>query len=495
MKFYISIMTPNDPSPTDASEVDLDPIPLPEPWRVKVVEPIRLLPRAERLRLLQEGGFSLFRIPSEAVFIDLFTDSGTSAMSDSQWAGLMMGDEAYAGARNFFHLAESIRDVFGFEHFLPVHQGRVAENMLFQTLLTEPGMIVPNNSHFDTTRANIEANGGLALDLVIAEARDPAADHPFKGNIDLGRLRHLFETTPRTKIPLAMITLTNNSGGGQPVALANIRAMSRLCREFGIPFYIDACRFAENAWFIQQREPGQRERSVAAIVREVFGLADGCTMSAKKDGLANIGGFLASRDAELIAALTQRLIVIEGFPTYGGLAGRDLEAVARGLREVLDESYLAFRIGQVASFGARLTALGIPIIRPTGGHAVYVDARALLPHIPPLSFPAQALSVALYREGGVRGVEIGSVMFGATDPATGEPIPAPLELVRLAVPRRVFTNSHLEYVAQVLARIAARRHELKGFRMTFAPKVLRHFTCRFAEIEEPVGELVGAEAG
>ncbi|HEY0784087.1 MAG TPA: tryptophanase, partial [Thermoanaerobaculia bacterium] len=326
--------------------VELSPIPLPEPWRVKVVEPIRLLPRAERMRLLAEGGLSLFRIPSEAVFIDLFTDSGTSAMSDAQWAGLMVGDEAYAGSRNFFHLAESIRDVFGFEHFLPVHQGRVAENLLFGTLLREPGMIVPNNSHFDTTRANVEAHGGVALDLAIAESRDPSADHPFKGNIDLIRLRRLFETTPRGRIPVAMLTLTNNSGGGQPVALANVRGMSQLCREFGVPFYLDACRFAENAWFIQQREPGEGQRSVAEIVRELFGLADGCTMSAKKDGLANIGGFLASRDAALIATLTERLIVIEGFPTYGGLAGRDLEAVARGLREVLDEGYLAFRIGQ-----------------------------------------------------------------------------------------------------------------------------------------------------
>jgi tyrosine phenol-lyase len=464
--------------------------PLPEPWRVKVVEPIHLLERAERERLLVEGGFSLFKIPSEAVFIDMFTDSGTSAMSDSQWAGLMVGDEAYAGSRNFFHLQETVRDVFGFPHFLPVHQGRVAENLLFSTLLTRPGMIVPNNSHFDTTRANIELNGGVALDLVIAEGRDPAADHPFKGNLDLARLRCLFEETPRESIPLAMLTLTNNSGGGQPVSLANVRAMSELCHEFGVPFYIDACRFAENAWFIKQRERGQGQRSVAEIVREVFSYADGCTMSAKKDGLANIGGLIASRDPRLMETLTQRLIVIEGFPTYGGLAGRDLEAVARGLREVLDENYLRFRVGQVEAFGARLTELGIPIMRPTGGHAVYVDAKRLLPDIPPLHFPAQALSVALYREGGVRGVEIGSVMFGSTDPETGAALPAPMELVRLAVPRRVFTNSHLEYVADVLRRIREKRDELKGLRMTYAPKVLRHFTARFEEIEAPVEELV-----
>jgi len=467
--------------------------PLPEPWRVKVVEKIHLLPREERERLLVEGGFSLFRIPSEAVFIDMFTDSGTSAMSDWQWAGVMQGDEAYAGARNFFHLQESIEDVFGFPHFLPVHQGRVAENLLFSALLTRPGMIVPNNCHFDTTRANVEANGGVAVDLVIPEGRDPEADHPFKGNMDISRLRRLFEEK-REDIPVCMLTLTNNSGGGQPVSLANVKAVSGLCRSFGIPFYIDACRFAENAWFIKQREMGQGHRTVAAIAREVFSYADGCTMSAKKDGLANIGGFLASRDEELLERLKLRLIVIEGFPTYGGLAGRDLEAVARGLREVLDENYLRFRIGQVEGFGDMLTASGIPIMRPTGGHAVYVDARRLVPHIPPLQFPAQALSVALYREGGVRGVEIGSVMFGSEDPATGAVIPAPMELVRLAVPRRVFTNSHLEYVAGVLEDIAARRETLKGLRMTHAPKVLRHFTARFAEIEAEVEELVAVVA-
>jgi tryptophanase len=460
-------------------------VPLPEPWRVKVVEPIRLLPRAERERLLLAGGFSLFSIPSAAVFIDLFTDSGTAAMSDWQWAGMMMGDEAYAGSRNFYHLAETIAEVFGFEHFLPVHQGRAAENLLFSSLLTRPGMIVPNNAHFDTTRANIQAHGGVALDLPIPEARQTAADHPFKGNVDLARLRRLLAETPRGDVPVALLTLTNNSGGGQPVALANIRAMSELCREHGVPFYLDACRFAENAWFIQQREPGQRRRSVAQIAREMFSLADGCLMSAKKDGLANIGGFLASRDATLIEGLKQRLIVIEGFPTYGGLAGRDLEAMARGLREVLDESYLRFRIGQVQSFGARLTALGIPIVQPAGGHAVYVDARRLLPGIPPLRFPGQALSVALYREGGVRGVEIGSVMFGTRDPRTGEAQPAPLELVRLAVPRRVYTASHLEYVAGVLAQIRERRGEIKGLRMTNDPRVLRHFSARFEEIEEP----------
>ena len=459
---------------------------LPEPWRVKVVEKIQLLPREERERLLAEGGFNLFKIPSEAVFIDLFTDSGTSAMSDWQWAGMMQGDEAYAGARNFFHLQEAIRDVFGFPAFLPFHQGRVAENLLFSTVLTRPGMVIPNNCHFDTTRANIEVNGGIALDLVIPEGRDSQANHPFKGNMDLLRLRRLL-VEERGNVPLCMLTLTNNSGGGQPVSLANVKAVSELCREFGVPFYVDACRFAENAWFIKQREKGQSHKSVAEIAREIFNHADGCTMSAKKDGLANIGGFLASRDEELLETLKQRLIVIEGFPTYGGLAGRDLEAVARGLREVLDESYLRFRVGQVESFGALLTASGIPIMQPTGGHAVYIDAKKLLPHIPPLELPAQALSVALYREGGIRGVEIGSVMFGSEHPETGEPIPAPMELIRLAVPRRVFTNSHLEYVAGVLEDIRDQRHTLRGLRMVYAPKVLRHFTARFEEIA-PVEE-------
>lgn len=457
--------------------------PLPEPWRIKVVEKIELLSREERERLLEEGGYSLFQIPSEAVFVDMFTDSGTSAMSDSQWAGMMQGDEAYAGCRNFYNLEKTIQDVFGFPHFLPVHQGRVAENLLFSTILTQPGMIIPNNCHFDTTRANIEVNGGVALDLVIAEGRNPQFNHPFKGNMDVARLRRLFQEKSQD-IPVCMLTMTNNSGGGQPVSLANVKAVSELCREFEIPFYIDACRFAENAWFIKTREAGQSDRSVAEIVREVFSYADGCTMSAKKDGLANIGGFLATRDEELLAVLKQRLIVIEGFPTYGGLAGRDLEAVSRGLREVLDENYLRFRVGQVEHFGSLLTQAGIPIMRPTGGHAVYIDAKQLLPHIPQAHFPAQALSVALYREGGVRGVEIGSVMFGKEHPETGELIPAPMELVRLAIPRRVFTNSHLEYVAGVLSDIREMRHDLRGLRMTFAPKVLRHFSCRFEEIGE-----------
>jgi tryptophanase len=448
---------------------------------VKVVEPISLRDRPHRERCLRDAQFNLFGLASEDVFIDLFTDSGTSAMSDSQWAGLMMGDEAYAGARNFYNFRSTVQAIFGFPFVLPVHQGRVSENLLFGSLI-KPGDIVPNNSHFDTTRANIEANGGTALDLLIQDGYHPAADLPFKGNIDLERVHHLFQTTPRERIPLALLTLTNNSGGGQPVSLANVRAMADLCQDFGIPFYIDACRFAENAWFIKQREPGQEDRSVADIVRDIFSVADGCLMSAKKDGLSNIGGFLASRDPELMGRVEQRMIIIEGFPTYGGLAGRDLEAVARGLREVLNEDYLRFRVEQVAQFGSWLTEAGVPILQPVGGHAVYVDAKQFLPHIPPAQFPAQALAVALYREGGIRSVEIGTVMFGRDTPDGGEPICAQMELVRLAVPRRVYTASHLRYVADVLGEIAADRSRLRGLKFTYKAPVLRHFTARFEEL-------------
>ena len=457
------------------------PFHLPEPWRVKVVEPIRLPAPEVREERLAAAGYNLFDVPSEAIFIDLLTDSGTSAMSDNQWSGVMLGDESYAGARSYYRFEEAVHEVFGFPYLIPVHQGRVAENLLFSTLVGNDS-IVPNNNHFDTTRANIEIHGASALDLVIEEGKDPDSDHPFKGNIDLEKARRLFEGTPRERIPLAMLTLTNNSGGGQPVSLANIRAYAELCHEFGIPFYIDACRFAENAYFIQQREEGQGDKAIAEIVREVFDLADGCTMSAKKDGLANMGGFVASRNRELIATLTNRLILIEGFPTYGGLAGRDLEAVARGLREVLDPEYLRFRIGQLEAFGRRIHEAGIPIIRPVGGHAVYVDARRFLPHIPQAEFPAQALVVALYREGAVRGVEIGSVMFGRTNRQTGESIYADLELVRLAVPRRVYTNTHLAYVVEVLEQIRDHREDLRGLRMVHEAPVLRHFTARFEEL-------------
>jgi len=454
---------------------------LPEPWRVKMIERVRLPSRDEREALVRAGAFNLFRVPSEHVFIDLFTDSGTSAMSDAQWGALIQGDEAYAGARGYHRLERTVQEITGLPHMIPTHQGRAAENLLFSTLI-KPGAIVPNNTHFDTTRAHIEVNGGTPLDLVIAESRQPSLQHPFKGNIDLERLAALFRSTPRSQIPLAMLTLTNNAGGGQPVALANIRGMAELCREHEIPFFLDASRFAENAWFIKQREPGQQDRSVAEIAREIFGYVDGCTMSAKKDGLVNIGGFVACRDGELAEMLRARLILFEGFPTYGGMAGRDLDALAVGLHEVLDEDYLRFRIGQVATFAEQIEALGIPTIRPAGGHAVYVDAGAFLPHIPPLQFPGHALTLALYREGGIRASDIGSVGFSRRDPGTGEWIPAPLELMRLAVPRRVYTASHLEYVIDVLRAVCDRADGIKGFRIVRSAPVLRQFTADFEEL-------------
>jgi tryptophanase len=454
---------------------------LPEPWRVKAIERIRLVPPDEREKYLREAGYNIFKVPAEAIFIDLLTDSGTSAMSDNQWAGIMTGDESYAGARNFYNFESAVQEIFGFPFVIPTHQGRMGENLLFSSILTS-GDVVTNNTHFDTTRANVEVNGGIGLDLVAEVGRRPEVEAPFKGNMDLEALdRALVEHRGRVK--LGMITLTNNSGGGQPVSLENIRATAAIYKKHGVPFWIDACRFAENAWFIKHREPGQRHRSVAEIVRDVFAGADGCIMSAKKDGLANIGGFVALRSRDLFERLKNKLVIIEGFPTYGGLAGRDLEAVARGLREVLDEDYLTFRIEQVRLLGESLTAAGIPIVRPVGGHAVYVDAKSLLPHIPPLQFPGQALVVELYREGAVRGVEIGSLMFAGKDPATGADVPAAMELVRLAVPRRVYTNAHLAYVAEVLDRIAHRRDQLRGLRVLKQARFLRHFTADL----EPLG--------
>jgi tyrosine phenol-lyase len=450
----------------------------PEPWRVKVVEPIRLIDRAAREERLRRAGYNVFGIASEDIYIDLLTDSGTSAMSDAQWGGLMRGDESYAGGRNYYHFEETIRSIFGLPHVIPTHQGRVAENLLFSTVL-ERGQIVPNNTHFDTTRANVEANGGIALDLVIPEGKEPRARHPFKGNMDLGKLEKCLAEN-RGKVPLVMLTLTNNSGGGQPVSLENVRGTSEICRRFGVPLLIDACRFAENAWFIKQREKGQESRSVAEIVREVFSLSDGCTMSAKKDGLANIGGFLALRNETWVERLKNKLILIEGFPTYGGLAGRDLEAIAIGLREVLREDYLAFRVGQVTSFGEALAAAGVPVVEPIGGHAVYVDGRAFAPHLPPEHYPAEALTIALYLEGGIRAVEIGGVMFGKPDPdRPGREKLPDLDLVRLAVPRRVYTNTHLEYVAGVTAKLHAEPAALRGVRIIKQAPLLRHFTAQF----------------
>jgi tryptophanase len=453
---------------------------LPEPWRVKVVEPIRLVPPHERERRLEEAGYNLFNVPADAIFIDLLTDSGTSAMSDAQWAAMMTGDESYAGAKSFFRFESAVKEIFGFPHVIPTHQGRMGENLVFSTILA-PGDIVTNNTHFDTTRANVEANGGIGIDLVVEEGLHPELEAPFKGNMDLDALDRTLAGNPG-RVKVGMITLTNNSAGGQPVSLANVRAAAEIHRKHGVPFWIDACRFAENAWFIKQREAGQGRRTVAEIVREVFDCADGCIMSAKKDGLANIGGFVALRSRELFERLKNRLVIIEGFPTYGGLAGRDLDAIARGLREVLDESYLSFRVEQVRRFGQEMIDAGIPIVRPVGGHAVYVDAQALLSHIPPLEFPGQTLTVELYREGGVRAVEIGSLMFARKDPESGRDVPAPNELVRLAVPRRVYTNSHLGYVTKALREIRERKSSLRGYRIVRQARFLRHFTAELAPL-------------
>ncbi len=441
------------------------------------VESIRRIDPEQRAERLKAAGYNVFGLASEDIYIDLLTDSGTSAMSDSQWAGLMRGDESYAGGRNFFRFEQTVRDIFGLPHVIHTHQGRVAENLLFSTLA--PGDIVPNNTHFDTTRANVEVNGGTAVDLVIPEGRDPRAPHPFKGNMDLSRLESCLADNPG-RVPVVFLTLTNNSGGGQPVSLENVRGTSEICRRYGVPLFIYSCRFAENAWFVREREAGQAGRPVADIVRDIFSLSDGCTMSAKKDGLANIGGFVALRNETWVERLKNKLILIEGFPTYGGLAGRDLEAVAIGLREVLNEEYLAFRVGQVTEFGEALAAAGVPVVEPIGGHAVYVDARAFAPHLPPAQYPAQALTIALYLEGGIRAVEIGGVMFGRPDPARpGVEILPDLDLVRLAVPRRVYTNSHLEYVADVLVRIHHRPETVRGIRIARQAPVLRHFTAAF----------------
>ncbi len=451
-----------------------------EPFKIKVVEPIRRTTREERDRLLQAAGYNLFHVPADSVYVDLLTDSGTSAMSDNQWAGMMLGDESYAGSKNYYHFEEVVRSIFGYRYVIPTHQGRMAENLLFSTIV-KAGMSVPNNIHFDTTRANVEHQGAQALDLVVKEAYDPHCTLPFKGNMDLIRLEETINQVGRENIPLVMLTITNNSGGGQPVSMQNIRQTRVLLNRYGIPLIFDACRFAENCFFIKERESGYADTPILEIARELFSYGDGCTMSAKKDGLANIGGFLSLNNEQWVQDVTNMLILVEGFPTYGGLAGRDLEAMARGLREVLDEEYLRFRIGQVRYLGEMLENAGVPILKPVGGHAVYLNAKEFLPHIRPEEFPAQALAVALYREYGIRGVEIGTVMFGKKDPATGRTIHPELEMLRLAIPRRVYTNMQITYVAESINELYRQRDSISGLRMTYEAPVLRHFTARFEE--------------
>jgi len=445
-----------------------------EPYRIKVVEAIRLLGREERERALVRAGFNAFNLLSEEVYIDLLTDSGTSAMSDRQWAGLMVGDESYAGSRNYIRFDATVRGLTGFPYIVPAHQGRAAEHLLF-TLMARPGQVVPNNMHFDTTRSHVQRVGAKPVDLPIPEAYDCSDPHPFKGNVDTRRLADLLDGSPG-KVPLVMMTLTNNTGGGQPASLENVREVSRLAHDHGIPLYLDMCRWAENAYFIRTREPGMAERSVREIGRMVFDLADGATMSAKKDGLVNIGGFVATRDAKLAARLKEELIIYEGFPTYGGLARRDLEAMAIGLEEAADERYLEHRTGQVRFLADLLTGWGIPIMNPPGGHGIYLDVRRFFPHLEARRLPGQALVVELYREGGVRTVEVGAIMFGDGNEVSDEG----LELVRLAIPRRVYTESHLRYVAETVRRVWERRASVGGFRIVEAPEHMRHFTARFA---------------
>jgi len=451
-----------------------------EPHKIKMVEPIKLTTREQREQLIEAAKFNPFLLRAEDVIIDLLTDSGTSAMSSEAWAAMMRGDESYAGARSWYRFRDAVKDIFGFEQVIPTHQGRAAEHILFGVMV-QPGHIVPNNTHFDTTKANIEFNGGEALDLPCAEADDLDSDFPFKGNMDIAALEAVVADKGPDRIPLIMVTVTNNSGGGQPVSMANIREISRIARSAGIPFYVDACRFAENAHFIKHREPGYENSATIDIAREIFSYADGCTMSAKKDAFANIGGFLCTNDAELAHRERNILILTEGFPTYGGLAGRDLDAIAVGLREVLDEHYLDYRLLSTRYVVNHLLDAGIPVVAPAGGHAVYLDARRFLPHIEPLQYPGQSLAVELYIEAGIRGVEIGTVMFGL-DPHSGEEQPARLELLRLAIPRRVYTQSHMDYVLEAIGLVWERRDEVRGMRIVRAPKFLRHFTAEFERV-------------
>ncbi|GMR17007.1 MAG: tryptophanase [Gammaproteobacteria bacterium] len=449
-----------------------------EPFRIKMVEPIKPSTRQQREQLIRDAFYNPFLLRAEDVIIDLLTDSGTSAMSADAWGAMIRGDESYAGARSWYRFQETVQDIFGFEQVIPTHQGRAAEHILFRVLV-QPGAIVPNNTHFDTTRANVEYCGGVATDLPCPESDDLESDFPFKGNMDTAALEKLVAAEGPDRIPLIMVTITNNSGGGQPVSMQNIREISRIARSASIPFYIDACRFAENAHFIKRREPGYADTATVDIAREMFGYADGCTMSAKKDAFANIGGFLCSNDADLAQRERNMLILTEGFPTYGGLAGRDLEAIAVGLREVLDEHYLDYRLLSTHYVVDRLSQRGIPVVVPAGGHAVYLDARRFLPHIEPLQYPGQSLAVELYLEAGIRAVEIGTVMFGA-NPQSGEERPARLDLVRLAIPRRVYTQSHMDYVLEGIGLVWERRQQIRGMHIVQAPQFLRHFTARFA---------------
>jgi tryptophanase len=444
-----------------------------EPFRIKSVEPIHWTTRPQREALLKAASHNLFQLPADAVLIDLLTDSGTGAMSTRQWAAIMKGDESYAGSRSFDRFRDSVRDIFGFRHVIPTHQGRAAERILF-SVMCRKGDVVPNNTHFDTTRANIEFVSAEAVDLLRPEGRQPSLNRPFKGNMDVEALENLIARVGRERVPLVMLTITNNSGGGQPVSLENVRAVSAVCRRQRIPLYFDACRFAENSYFIKLRESGYESKTPKEIAREVFSYGDGCTMSAKKDGLANIGGFLCTNDDTLAQQEKNLLILTEGYPTYGGLAGRDLEAIAVGLQEALHEDYLRYRIASTAYLGDHIAAEGVPIVQPPGGHAIYLDARAFLPHIPPQQFPGVALACELYLEGGIRSVEIGTLMFGDA---------AKMDLVRLAIPRRVYTQSHIDYVVEVILEVWRHREQVRGLRLTYEAPFLRHFTARLAPFE------------
>ena len=443
-----------------------------EPFRIKSVEPIRWTIRAQREKLLRAAHYNLFLLPAADVLIDLLTDSGTGAMSTHQWAAIMEGDESYAGSKSFDRFRISIQDIFGYRHVIPAHQGRAAERILFG-VMCKKGDVVPNNTHFDTTRANVEFAGAEAVDLVIPEGREPGTKHPFKGNMDVAALENLINSTGRERVPLVMLTVTNNSGGGQPVSMENVRQVSAVCRKHSIPLYFDACRFAENSYFIKLREKGYESKAPKQIAQEMFSYGDGCTMSAKKDGMANIGGFLCTNDDLLAQQEKDLLILTEGYPTYGGLAGRDLEAIAVGVQEALEEDYLRYRIASTAYLGNHVADEGVPIVQPPGGHAIYLDARAFLPHIPVEQFPGVALACELYLEGGIRSVEIGRLMFGAA---------ATLDLVRLAIPRRVYTQSHVDYVVEVILEVWRKRGSIRGLKLIHEAPFLRHFTARL----EPV---------